>query len=190
MIDFSINDIQFENVYNKKKAAKELKWSENDVSFTIDTKVCSYKKCLKNDDNIRPFNSFRVPSYSSNEADINFNNEHFFLPESQHYEDCSISYFQFDKVEMEDFQFPDGDLAGKFGDYFQLGGTTYYNVDDQLNSSNQSSSFNICDGLVSLQLESSSSSSSSEDEQSAPVSEEDLEKDEELNSIVFSIIDD
>ena len=184
MIDFSVNDIQFENVHNKRRAAEELKWSENDVNFTIDTKICSYKKCLKNDDNIRPFNSFRVPSYSSDKSDINFNNEHFFLPETQNYEN---SYFQFDKVEMEDFQSPDGHFTGKFRDYFQHGGTTYYNVEDQMNSSNQSSSLNICDDLVALQLE---SSSSSEDDQSEPVNVEELEKDEELNSIVFSIIDD
>ena len=189
-IDFSVNDIQFENVQNKRKAVKELKWSENDVNFTIDTKTCSYKKCLKNDDNIRPFNNFRVPTYISNDSDINFNNEHFFLPETQSYEDGSTSYFQFDKVEIEDFQIPDGDFTGKFSDYYQHGGTTYYNVEDQLNSSGQSSSFNICDGLVSLQLESSSASSEDEQPEPANVDVEDLEKDVELNNIVFSIIDD
>ena len=187
-IDFSVNDIQFEKVQKKKGAMKELKWSENDVDFTIDTKTCSYKKCLKNDEYVRPFNNFRVPSlsYASAEADINFNNEHFFLPEAQQFgsgglapaEDAAsatVSYFPFDRVEVEE-------VGLGPGAWYQ--GTTYYALEDQVSCLDT-----LATDLCSLDL-STASSVAEADTSQARGRVEDIEKDEELNNIVIAIIDD
>ena len=187
-IDFSVNDIQFEKVQKKKGAMKELKWSENDVDFTIDNKTCSYKKCLKNDDYVRPFNNFRVPSlsYASAEADINFNNEHFFLPEAQQFgsgglapaEDAAaatVSYFPFDRVEVEE-------VGLGPGAWYQ--GTTYYALEAQLPCLDT-----LATDLCSLDL-STASSVPEADTSQVRGRVEDIEKDEELNNIVIAIIDD
>ena len=175
-IDFSVNDIEFEKVQKKRGAMKELKWSENDVDFSS-TKTCSYRKCLQNDENIRPFNSFRVP-YSSDESDINFNNEHFFLPEFQQLEDSSTSYFSFDRVE-------DAGYFGQEPEYFYQG-TTYYSLDEQVNNLSSSSISNITDNIGVLDITEENQDSDHDD---ADKSKE-LENDEELNNIVISIIDD
>lgn len=183
-IDFSVNDINFEKVQTKKCILKELKWSENDVDFSK-SKTCSYKKCLQNDENIRPFNNFRNPSYSSDESDINFNNEHYFLPESQHYEDCSVSYFSFDRVEDDGFY-------GQEAEYLYQG-TTYYNVEGQLSNLSSSSLSNVTDTMGALDIsQPDNTESSAEDSADNTVNNkpEELEKDEELNNIVISIIDD
>ena len=169
-IDFSVNDINFEKVQTKKCVLRELKWTENDVDFSK-SKTCSYKKCLQNDENIRPFNNFRNPSYSSDDSDINFNNEHYFLPESQHYEDCTVSYFSFDRVEE--------DVAE-----YLYQGTTYYNVDGQVTNLSSSSLSNVTDTMANLDI------STESDETTVDTKAEELEKDEELNNIVISIIDD
>ena len=182
-IDFTVNDIQFEKVQKKKSAAKELKWSENDVDFSLlDNKTCSFKDCLTNDGNVNPFNNFHVPStsYSSGESDINFNNEHFFLPESKEFDNysddpSSVSYFPFDRVE-EDEMF--------LGLYHQ--GTTYYSIQDQVcnlvdNVAVSMGSLHMCDNI--------SISGPDEVTHQKLARVEDIEKDEELNNIVLSIID-
>ena len=175
-IDFSVNDINFEKVQKKMNSKKELKWSENDVNFTFDMKTCSYKKCLKNDMYIQPFNNFHIPSYSSSEFDINFNTEHFFMPESRNQSGNDDSYTRFE-VEL-----------GGQGLYQ---GTTYYNLEDQLQDLSISTSSehmtSSSDSLGSLDLASRSYDAT---EETSMVREEDIEKDEELNNIVISIIDD
>jgi len=183
-IDFSVNDIQFEKVQKKNRAAKELKWSENDVDFTVEAKTCSYKNCLTNDENVNPFNNFHVPSttYSSVDSDINFNNEHFFLPDAQEFDGysedpTSVSYFPFDRVEEDEMC---------LGLYHQ--GTTYYNIEDQVWNMMD----NVTDSLGSLDLDISSTISVPENETTNNKSLshlEDIEKDEELNNLVLSIID-
>ena len=178
-IDFSVNDINFEKVQKKMNSKKELQWSQNDVNFTFEMKTCSYQKCLKNDLHIQPFNNFRLPSYSSSESDINFNNEHFFLPESLDQRGDDNSYFRFDRVEVE----AEGGQQGLYQ------GTTYYSLEDQLQDLSTSSDLmtSISDSLGSLDLASRSYDAT---EESSMDREEDIEKDEELNSLVISIIDD
>ena len=210
-IDFSVNDINFEKIQNKKKAMKELKWSENDVDFTIDNKTCSFQKCLKNDENVRPLNNFRVPSYSSGLSDVNFNNEHYYLPESHQYDESTLSYFPFDRVELDDSYYACAGQEPESEYLYYFGGTTYYNVEEQLNNSQKNDVStssdvvsNIVDGIGSMDIgtssgvSSNSSSSSSLSSQNFPsltpldVQQKtvEIEQDEELNSLVISIIDD
>ena len=179
-IDFSVNDINFEKVQKKINSKKEPKWSENDVNFTnftFDKKTCEVDKCLKNDMFIQPFNNFSIPSYSSNEFDINLNTEHFYMPESKNQGGDDNSYFRFDRVEVED------------GGQGQYQGTTFYNLEDQLQDLSTSSEHmtSISDSLGSLDLASRSYDAT---EDSSMDKEEDIENDEELNKFVNSIIDD
>ena len=66
-IDFSVNDIVFEKV--EGQMTSEMKWSENDVDFSLQQKQCAYRHCLQNDFRVKPFNSFRL---NSNCSHINF----------------------------------------------------------------------------------------------------------------------
>ena len=179
-IDFSVNDINFEKVQKKKNSKKEPNWSENDVNFsnfTLDMKTCEVEKCLKNDLFIQPFNNICIPSYSSNEFDINLNTEHFFMPESKNQGGDDNSYFQFDRVEVED------------GGQGQYQGTTFYSIEDQLQDLSTSSEnmTSISDSLGSLDLASRSYDAT---EDSSMDNEVDIDKDEELNKFVNSIIED
>ena len=187
-IDFSVNDVSFEKVETKlsqrsseeTKPKKEPNWSENDVNFTSfnpDKKTCEVEKCFKNDMFIQPFNNYVLPSYSSSEFDINLNTEHFFMPESKNQGGDDNSYFQFDRVEVED------------GGQGQYQGTTFYSLEDQLQDLSTSSEnmTSISDSLGSLDLASRSYDAT---EDSSMDNEVDIDNDEELNKFVNSIIED
>ena len=113
-------------------------------------------------------------------------NEHFFLPEAQQFgsgglapaEDAAaatVSYFPFDRVEVEE-------VGLGPGAWYQ--GTTYYALEDQLPCLDT-----LATDLCSLDL-STASSVPEADTSQARGKVEDIEKDEELNNIVIAIIDD
>ena len=197
-IDFSVNDIVFEKVENQFE--EEMKWSENDVDFTVEQKECSYRHCLQNDSGFKAFNSFRLNSYSSEESDINFNNEHFYLPDTQQFAENGTTYFPFERVE-EDAYF--GADEGYYGTTYYQGDDLYYNneqetQDDQQvvpghgqhdlhGSKNVSGIENIAETLLSLDISSGECSPAQKGER---LEDKTIEKDEELNNLVLSIIDD
>jgi len=198
-IDFSVNDIVFEKVENQLE--EEMKWSENDVNFSIDPKPCSYRNCLQNDSGFRAFNSFRLNSYSSEDSDINLNNEHFYLPDQQQqYTENGTTYFPFERVEEDAY-------LGADEIYY---GTTYYQgqADDQvyyggleeqqvvpgneefLGSNPTSGIESITRSFLGLDFSQSSGEVSPTLEVRVTEKEKSIEKDEELNNLVLSIIDD
>ena len=188
-IDFSVNDVSFEKVETKlsqrsseeTKPKKEPNWSENDVNFTSfnpDKKTCEVEKCFKNDMFIQPFNYLSIPpptiltippppipSYSSNEFDVNLNANANFMLESKNKGGDDNSHFRFDR---------DGGQG-------QYQSTTFYSLEDQLQDLSTSSEHmtSISDSLGSLDLTDATDDSFI-----------DIEKDEELNKFVNSIIDD
>ena len=188
-IDFSVNDVSFEKVETKlsqrsseeTKPKKEPNWSENDVNFTSfnpDKKTCEVEKCFKNDMFIQPFNYFTIPpppipSYSSNEFDVNLNANANFMLESKNKGGDDNSHFRFDR---------DGGQG-------QYQSTTFYSLEDQLQDLSWSSEnmTSISDSLGSLDLASRSYDAS---EDSSMDNEVDIDKDEELNKFVNSIIED
>ena len=193
-IDFSVNDIVFEKVENQFE--EEMKWSENDVDFAVDQKQCSYRHCLQNDSGFKAFNSFRLNSYSSEESDINFNNEHFYLPDSQQYTENGTTYFPFERVEEDAYYGADEGYYGTT--YYQGDDLYYYNEQDGQDeqqvvpeqqeargSKNVSGIENIAETLLSLDISTGSPAPKGE-----KLDDTIIEKDEELNNLVLSIIDD
>ena len=167
-IDFSVNDIEFDKVSSKDPIITDMKWSVNDVQFSLDNGApCDYGACLKNDTGVRPFNNFRLSSYSSDDSDLN--NEHFMMPES------SLSYFPFERVEDGEVDNP-GDSTEDEGFY----GTIYYSLEDQLyNKDRQEDNVGeVTGGLGDLDIKQTTTNKTQED------------FDEELNNLVLSIIDD
>ena len=156
-IDFSVNDIEFEKMKSKDPIITEMKWSVNDVQFSLDNGApCHYGACLQNDTSVRPFNNFRLRSYSSDDSDINSQN--FIVAAS------SVSYFPYERVE-------DGEEGSLEDEGFY--GTTYYNLQDQLGNNQQTQQ-----------------EEEREVQEGATKTQEGFEKDEELNNLVLSIIED
>eukprot|EP00092_Neocalanus_flemingeri_P023641 GFUD01025642.1.p1 GENE.GFUD01025642.1~~GFUD01025642.1.p1 ORF type:complete len:299 (+),score=62.04 GFUD01025642.1:79-897(+) len=203
-IDFSVNDIVFEKVENPLE--EEMKWSENDVDFTAEQKPCSYRHCLQNDSGFQAFNNFRLNSYSSEESDVNFNNEHFYLPDPQQYTDYDSTYFPFERVE-EDAYYGAAD-EGYYGTtYYQGDDVYYYNADTEaledqqvVPNQNVSGIENIAETLLCLDISAGDFSPAPKgdrlnekdkiEEGEEPNHKVPFEKDEELNNLVLSIIDD
>ena len=170
-IDFSVNDIEFDKINNKDPLLTEMKWSVNDVQFSLDNGApCNYVGCLQNDTRVRPFNNFRLRSYSSDDSDSNVNTEQFFMAES------SVSYFPFERVEDAEDGSPEDE-----GFY----GTTYYSLQDQLcNNQQRGQGEEAVEDVedVMQQMETINIKQNK--------TQEGFEKDEELNNLVLSIIDD
>ena len=159
-IDFSVNDIEFEKINSKDPIITEMKWSVNDVQFSLNNGApCHYRACLQNDTSVRPFNNFRLRSYSSDDSDTNSQN--FFTAGS------SVSYFPFERLE-------DGEEGSQEDEGFY--GTTYYNLQDQLSNNKQH--------------QQEEEREESEVEQEAIKTQEGFDEDEELNNLVLSIIED
>ena len=195
-IDFSINDVVFEKVEDPEE--EEVKWSENDVDFTAEQNPCSYRQCLQNDSGFRAFNSFRLNSYSSEESDITFNNEHFNLPGPQQYTEQDTTYFPFERVEEDTYYGADEGYYGTT--YYQGDDLYYYNDPEPLEeqqvvpqdlhiANNVSGIENIVDPLLILDI-SSGDVAPDPKEESLDEKDKTIEKDEELNNLVLSIIDD
>ena len=173
-IDFSVNDIQFDKINSKDPIITDMKWSVNDVQFSLDNGApCGYGACLQNDQGVRPFNNFRLSSYSSDDSDLN--NEHLMMPES------SLSYFPFERV--EDGEDNPGDSTEDEGFY----GTIYYSLEDQIyHKDNLADKIHVenvgeaIEQLEDLNIKQTTTNNT----------QEGFEEDEELNNLVLSIIDD
>jgi len=198
-IDFSVNDIVFEKVENQLE--EEMKWSENDVNFSIDPKPCSYRNCLQNDSGFRAFNSFRLNSYSSEDSDINFNNEHFYLPDQQQqYTENGTTYFPFERVEDDTYLGPDEVYygttfyQGQSDDQYYYGGHEEQQVvpgnEELLGSTPSAGIESITRSFLGLNFSQSSGEVSPTLEVRVTEKDKSIEKDEELNNLVLSIIDD
>jgi len=210
-IDFSVNDIDFDKVENHHE--EEIKWSENDVDFTAEQKPCSPLSLngqkimlastpsqtgdlhsLKNDSGFQAFNNFRLNSYTSDESDINFNNEHLYLPDPQQYTEHGTTYFPFERVEEDTYYGADEGYYGTT--YYQGDGLYYFDNPEAVEeqqvvpgsqdlqiAENVSEIENILETLLGLAI-------SSGEEESLEDKDKAIEKDEELNNLVLSIIDD
>ena len=169
-IDFSVNDIQFDKISSKDPIITDMKWSVNDVQFSMDNGApCGYGACLQNDKGVRPFNNFRLSSYSSDDSDLN--NEHLMMPES------SLSYFPFERVEDGEEDNP-GDSTEDEGFY----GTIYYSLEDQIYNKEklEDNVGEVTEELEDLDIKQTTTNKT----------QEGFEEDEELNNLVLSIIDD
>ena len=168
-IDFSVNDIQFDKISSKDPINADMKWSVNDVQFSLDNgPPCGYGACLQNDTGVRPFNNFRLSSYSSDESDLN--NEHLMMPES------SLSYFPFERFEDGEDDNP-GDSTEDEGFY----GTIYYSLEDQIYNKEklEDNVGEVTEELEDLDIKPTTNKT-----------QEGFDGDEELNNLVLSIIDD
>ena len=173
-IDFSVNDIEFDKISSKDPIITDMKWSVNDVQFSLDNGApCGYGACLQNDKGVRPFNNFRLSSYSSDDSDLN--NEHLMMPES------SLSYFPFERVEDGEAENP-GDSTEDEGFY----GTIYYSLEDQIYNKDKQEDKSDGDnvGEVSEELGDLDIKQTTTNK-----THEGFVGDEELNNLVNSIID-
>merc|ERR1719300_160510 len=106
----------FQKINIITSSVNSINFAENDVDFTTFNAKCPYEKCLVNDDIVRAFNNFQMHRPSSSTAKFDAKIDDTIYGKGSKHVELDDSYGENNLSDHE----------------FYYGGTTYYNVEEQM----------------------------------------------------------